>query len=1491
MRLDRTGPAIVSCALAITAIVVLSFVVGSTRVADADIRPPPSGIPQPFGVARNIIEGDPVDVCASDYPNAVAHAVAAWNEEMRNEAAIASHKNLFATPQSCSETTESGDIDYVSVEGRSPSDDDFYCGRTALGCLVAPPRSPSPHNALTGRLVVIVNTLHYPKIYDIRDDLTNPAYKSSVRTVAHELGHVLGLGHYECIGDVALMCHADLVRHLPVDRWTHKPQSLDHAFYAGIYNPNTVQQRVLDGRLVDFVANVPPQPGVVVFNFDARNVGVEEKIEIRRWDGSKWDLIAAFDSAVGETAWVVGGQPSGLQTYRIFSTTHAYITNQCYIRDADCDSSNDPSASALGERIGFSEKAIQLTVPRTPMPSPSTYNIVVQVPGGGGKIKATPDGPYATGTRVTLEAVPDTVEYAALTDPITLTRLDDWGGAADGCTAPGRCVVEVNGTTVVTAKFVPIMHSLTIRTPRGVGWSDPPPRVAPYTHAAGSAIPVKAVWNDRTHHFSGWSGCARVTGRTCVVYMQADEAIQAAFVERPVLGNLVLAHVLPDPISLVPGTVDYEALFSGTGSFTTVSARARDITMADVEILPSDHDPLSDGHQVNVPWGQTTDISVTVTLNNLARKYTVSVQRPDVRLSNLTLSEGALSPTFGSETTSYTATVDTATESVTIAATRSASTASVSIDPADADTGTAGHQVSLDPGATTVTVTVTKGGVSRTYTVAVTRPLDVTLSALTVSGADLVPDFDPETTPYTAELDDDLPRTTVTATAASSTASVAITPGDADSDTSGHQVNVPAGTTRTITVTVTNGSDRRTYTVDVERPDPFVLPTLGTFAREGTDLKGRFTWTGDAPQFVQFELHRASTQTGTYTSVATKTATTSPVTFSGQRAGNWYKLRARTCEHVDEAAGGSASSDGNPRLNCSGDWTAFTAAVELPATCTQVVEDSPDGAAASLGGAGTHPCTDDPPELSQTPNSCYTFDRWTFSTSGTTRTATANYTEKQFTQEVEDSPDGAAASLGGRGTYPCTGNPPPVSQTPNSCYTFDRWTFSTSGMTRTATANYTEKQFTQEVEDSPDGAAASLGGRGTYPCTGNPPPVSQTPNSCYTFDRWTFSTSGMTRTATANYTEKQFTQEVEDSPDGAAASLGGGGTYPCTGDPPPVSQTPDACYTFDRWTFNTSGMTRTATANYTKKRYTLTVTGSPSEGGTVSGGGTYDCGSTQTASASASTGYHLLVWNEDTQMALPATSESRTVTMDRNRSVSFGFHKNSYTLSVYASPAEGGEVSGGGSYDHGDTPSVSQEPNDCWTFTGWSGDTTSEMTGARSVTANYEKTQYKLTVTGTPSDGGTVRGGGTYDCGSMKTASASASTGYHLLVWNEEIQAVVRVTSESRTVKMDGNRSVSFIFHKNSYRLSTSASTGGSVSGGGTYLYKTKVEVTASPDDLYYFSHWTGDASGSANPVTVTMTGNKSVHAVFGDVCDIQPGICPRSQDADDESPAGDPEP
>ena len=66
------------------------------------------------------------------------------------------------------------------------------------------------------------------------------------------------------------------------------------------------------------------------------------------------------------------------------------------------------------------------------------------------------------------------------------------------------------------------------------------------------------------------------------------------------------------------------------------------------------------------------------------------------------------------------------------------------------------------------------------------------------------------------------------------------------------------------------------------------------------------------------------------------------------------------------------------------------------------------------------------------------------------------------------------------------------------------------------------------------------------------------------------------------------------------------------------------------------------------------------------------------------------------------------------------------------------------------------------------------------------------------------------------------------------------------------------------FDLAVSSSEGGSVdTSGGSYDSNSSVTITASPADGYEFTGWSGNVSGSTNPLTVTVNGNKNITANF----------------------------
>ena len=271
--------------------------------------------------------------------------------------------------------------------------------------------------------------------------------------------------------------------------------------------------------------------------------------------------------------------------------------------------------------------------------------------------------------------------------------------------------------------------------------------------------------------------------------------------------------------------VEYSAV---TDSITNVTITAQaDRSEASITISPTDADPNTDGHQVDMSEGTNT-ITITVTASSgriSGRTYTVRVRQTlssDNTLRNLTMSNATLSPLpFRSSTTYYTATVAPNVASTTITAEANHPDAFVSISPQDADTETEGHQVALTESYNTITIAVTAAdGSVQNYTLDVRVEDDTsdnTLGSLTLNNATLSPAFHGNTTNYTANVGQASAVTTVTARANHSMARMAILPTDADRETAGHQVALTEGDNSIFIVVIAPNGNPRAYLIRVHR--------------------------------------------------------------------------------------------------------------------------------------------------------------------------------------------------------------------------------------------------------------------------------------------------------------------------------------------------------------------------------------------------------------------------------------------------------------------------------------------------------------------------------------------------------------------------------------------------------------------------------------------------------------------------------------------------
>ena len=217
-----------------------------------------------------------------------------------------------------------------------------------------------------------------------------------------------------------------------------------------------------------------------------------------------------------------------------------------------------------------------------------------------------------------------------------------------------------------------------------------------------------------------------------------------------------------------------------------------------------------------------------------------------------------------------------------------------------------------------------------------------------------------------------------------------------------------------------------------------------------------------------------------------------------------------------------------------------------------------------------------------------------------------------------------------------------------------------------------------------------------------------------------------------------------------------------------------------------------------------------------------------------------------------------------------------YNYSASASPSEGGTVSmspAGGSYPAGTNVTLTASPNSGYTFIGWNG---SIMTNPYTITVTANSgiaavfvpngSTYTLSTSSSPTAGGTIAlspSGGNYGSGSVVTATATANSGYTFTSWSGALTG----TTNPGTITMNASKTLVANFTAvPSYSLTITTPTNGTITAspaGPNYASGTTVTLTANPAAGYQLSAWTGATSGTTNPTTLIMNGNKTVSATF----------------------------
>ncbi|MGB4206057.1 MAG: InlB B-repeat-containing protein, partial [Bacteroidales bacterium] len=448
----------------------------------------------------------------------------------------------------------------------------------------------------------------------------------------------------------------------------------------------------------------------------------------------------------------------------------------------------------------------------------------------------------------------------------------------------------------------------------------------------------------------------------------------------------------------------------------------------------------------------------------------------------------------------------------------------------------------------------------------------------------------------------------------------------------------------------------------------------------------------------------------------------------------------------------------------------------------------------------------------------------------------------------------------------------------------------------TLIANFEMTDYTLTLIANPEEGGIVVGS-GIYNA-GDTVNISAIPNLGWEFINWTdsegnlisnqpehsFVMSAEDLTLIANFEIVDYTLTLIVNPE-EGGTVVGSGIYNA-GDTVNISAIPNTGWDFVSWTDSEGNLISnqpehsflmpaedlTLVANFEMTGYILTLVANPEEGGTVLGSGIYNVGDTVNIIAIPNLGWEFINWTDVEGNLISNQPEHSFLMPAEDLILTANFEMTGYVLTLVVNPEEGGTVVGSGIYNVGDTVNISAIPNTGWEFINWTdseGNLISNqpehsfLMPAEDLTliANFEITEYTLTLVANPEAGGIVLGAGIYNFGDEVNIYSFPNTGYTFASWTDINGNIISTNPATVIIMPAGNLTLFANFELIDYTLTLIAnpSAGGIVTGAGNYNYGSIVNINAVPNAGYSFVNWTnlnGNIISTDPSATILMPSN-----------------------------------
>ena len=228
-----------------------------------------------------------------------------------------------------------------------------------------------------------------------------------------------------------------------------------------------------------------------------------------------------------------------------------------------------------------------------------------------------------------------------------------------------------------------------------------------------------------------------------------------------------------------------------------------------------------------------------------------------------------------------------------------------------------------------------------------------------------------------------------------------------------------------------------------------------------------------------------------------------------------------------------------------------------------------------------------------------------------------------------------------------------------------------------------------------------------------------------------------------------------------------------------------------------------------------------------------------------------------------------------------------FQIIIAAEPEEAGSVSPTlVEVDEGEEIEIIASANEDWVFFSWQGDHNGSTNPTRivadsdkNILAYFINIDYSLTVN--IEGEGTVSEQMVNEENQTIQLTANPEDGWRFVEWRGDITG----TDNPLELIIDEDKEVTAVFEPEDdngedagdsddgddgavfFNLYTTPDGAGTISpDSGEFEQGANVELEATADEGWSFSHWDGDLSGSTNPETITMDSDKAITAVFEEI-------------------------